>query len=134
MTYRWNGSEYTFNGEGGNGAIFNSLGAFIADSWRVKPGLTLTGGLRYEVQFPIKDDWGYSAPQDWAMVYGLTGAGSGAFGQGNMFKPGTLTGANPVFKQYDNSNPAYKTDWNNIGPSVGAAWRPAIGQGFLAAC
>ena len=130
-TYYWDGSEYTFNGEGGNGVVFDSLGGFVADSWRVKPSLTLTGGLRYEVQFPIKDDWGYSAPQDWSMVYGLTGAGSGPIGQGNLFKPGTLTGANPVFKQYDNSNPAYKTDWNNLGPSVGAAWRPTIESGFL---
>jgi len=130
-TYRWNGSEYAFNGEGGNGAIFDSLGGFIADSWRAKPSLTLTGGLRYEVQFPIKDNWGYSAPQDWAMVYGLTGAGSGPIGQGNLYKPGTLTGANPVFVKYDNSNAAYKTDWNNIGPSVGVAWRPSISQGFL---
>jgi len=129
--YRWNGSEYLFNGEGGNGAIFDSIGGFIADTWRISPSLTLTGGLRYEVQFPIKDNWGYSAPQDWTMVYGPTGAGTGDYGQGNMFRPGTLTGSNPVFVQYDNSKPAYKTDWNNLGPSVGAAWRPSIESGFL---
>jgi hypothetical protein len=50
-----------------------------------------------------------------------------------MFRPGTLTGQNPVFQKYDNSNAAYKTDWNNLGPSVGAAWRPSVGKGFLAA-
>ena len=66
------------------------------------------------------------------MVYGLTGAGSGDIGQGNLFKPGTFTGQNPVFKQYDNSNPAYKTDWNNVAPSIGAAWRPALGNKWLA--
>ena len=111
--------------------IFDTVGAFVSDSWRVRPNLTLTGGLRYEVQYPIKDNWGLSAPQDWEMVYGLTGAGSGPLGQGNLFKPGTLTGANPVFDKYDNSNAAYKTDWNNVGPSIGAAWRPSLQNRFL---
>jgi hypothetical protein len=130
-SYYWDGSQYSFNGVGGNGAIFDSLGGFVSDSWRLKPSLTLTGGVRYEVQFPIKDNWGYSAPQNWEMVYGLTGAGSGPIGQGNMFKPGTLTGQDPTFVKYDNSTPAYKTDWNNLGPSVGAAWRPSVKAGFL---
>ena len=131
-TYQWDGSAYNFNGDGGNGVIANGVGFFVSDSWRVKPNLTLTGGLRYEMVFPIKDNWGLSAPEDWTMVYGLTGAGSGNIGQGNLFKPGTLTGQNPVFKQYDNSNSAYKTDWNNVAPSVGAAWRPALGNKWLA--
>jgi carboxypeptidase family protein len=132
-TYRWDGSDYVFNGEGGGGVIFNTLGSFISDSWRVKPSLTLTGGLRYEVQMPIKDNWGYSAPENWQMVYGVTGAGSGPIGQGNLFKPGTLTGTSPVYKKYDNSNSAYKTDWNNVGPSLGFAWHPTLNKGFLTA-
>ena len=132
-SYYWDGSKYIFNGVGGNGATFNSLGGFISDSWRARPNLTVTGGLRYEVQFPIKDNWGYSAPQDWQMVYGRTGAGAGDFGQGNLFKPGTLTGVDPVFGLYDNSNPAYKTDWNNLGPSIGAAWRPTLSSPILSA-
>ena len=131
-TYQWDGSAYNFNGEGGNGVIANSMGFFVSDSWRMKPNLTLTGGLRYEVVLPVKDNWGLSAPEDWTMVYGLTGAGSGNIGQGNLFKPGTFTGQDPVFKLYDNSNPGYKTDWNNIAPSVGAAWRPALGNNWLA--
>ena len=130
--YQWDGSAYNFNGEGGNGLIANSLGFFVSDAWRVKPKLTLTGGLRYEMVFPIKDNWGLSAPEDWRMVYGLTGAGSGSIGQGNLFKPGTFTGQDPVFQQYDNSNAAYKTDWNNVAPSIGAAWRPALGDNWLA--
>jgi Carboxypeptidase regulatory-like domain len=129
--YLWNGSEYVFNGEDGDGVIYPSLGLFMSDSWRVKPNLTLTGGLRYELQFPIRDNWGYSAPQTWQMVYGATGAGSGSIGQGNLFKPGTLTGTNPVFVKYDNSKPAYKTDFNNLAPSLGVAWRPTLKGSIL---
>lgn len=130
-SYYWDGSQYVFNGVSGNGVIFDSLGAFVSDSWRLRPDLTVTGGVRWEVQFPIQDNWGYSAPQSWEMVYGITGAGSGNYGQGNLFKPGTMTGTNPVFVKYDNSKPAYKTDWNNIGPSIGAAWRPTITSSLL---
>ena len=38
----------------------------------------------------------YSRPQTWQMVYGITGAGSGKLGSGNLYKPGTLTGTNPL--------------------------------------
>jgi len=41
-TYYWNGSEYVFNGPMGRGVIFDSVGGFVADSWRAKPSLTLT--------------------------------------------------------------------------------------------
>lgn len=118
--------KYSFNGEGGGGVIQQTVGTFVSDSWRIKPNLTLTGGLRYEVQLPIRDNWGYATPQTWQMVYGITGAGAGKYGEGNMFKPGVMTGTTPVFVKYDNSKPAYKIDWNNLGPSVGAAWRPTV--------
>ncbi len=132
-TYRSDKSgNYAFNGEGGGGVIQQTLGAFVSDSWRIKPSLTLTGGLRYEVQLPIRDNWGYAAPQTWQMAYGLTGAGSGAWGQGNMFKPSLApAGTNPVFVKYDNSHPQYKTDWNNIAPSVGFAWHPTLKPSIL---
>ena len=61
----------------------------------------------------------YSRPETWQMVYGLTGAGSGNYGQGNLYKPGTLTGTVPLVVPYENNRPAYNTDWNNIAPSVG---------------
>ena len=73
----------------------------------------------------------YSRPQTWQMLYGITGAGSGSRGQGNLYKPGTMTGTNPLVVAYEDSDPAYNTDWNNVAPSVGATWRPNIGDGIL---
>ena len=58
------------------------------------------------------------------MVYGVTGS------QGNMFKPGTMTGTAPVFENYPKGAGAYKMEWNNLAPSVGVAWRPKV-DGFL---
>ncbi len=110
----------------------DDIGFFFSDSWRVKPNLTLTLGARYQVQLPMTGDGLYSKPETWQMVYGLTGANdSGIYGSGNLYKPGALTGTAPVVVKYENGNPPYNTDWNNISPSVGVAWRPALKEGFL---
>ena len=122
---------YKLGGDRTNQTTADDLGFFASDSWRVKPNLTLTLGLRYEVQLPMTTDGTYSRPKDWEMVYGVTGAGSGQYGAGNLYKPGVLTGVNPVVVPYKNGTPAYKTDWNNVAPSVGFAWRPHLDSSFL---
>ena len=128
--YLGDDGKYTFQGERTGGAIADSVGFFMQDSWRWKPNLTINAGVRYQVQFPMTTTFQYSRPETWQMVYGITGAGSGLLGRGNLYKPGTLTGTNPVVVAYDDTKPAYNTDWNNIAPSVGATWRPNIGDGF----
>ncbi len=122
---------YIANGERRNATTANDIGMFFSDSWRVKPNLTLTLGARYQVQLPMTTDGLYTRPETWQMVYGLTGAGDGLYGSGNLYKPGVLTGTAPVLVKYENDRPAYNTDWNNISPSVGVAWRPALKEGFL---
>ena len=32
---------------------YNVFGAFAQDTWRLKPNLTLTGGIRYDIQTPL---------------------------------------------------------------------------------
>lgn len=122
---------YKAGGERTNATVADDYGFFASDSWRVKPNLTLTLGLRWEVQLPMTTDGLYSRPKDWQMVYGVTGAGTGSYGQGNLYKPGTLTGVNPIVVPYENSRPAYNTDWNNLAPAVGFAWRPSLKSSLL---
>jgi hypothetical protein len=86
----------------------------------VRPDLTINAGLRWQIQFPWSTDGqSYARLQDWAMVYGLTG-------EGNLFKPGTMTGTEPQLVQYKKGDRAYNMDWNNLAPSIGAAWRPKL--------
>ena len=122
---------YLPNGLRGNGTVADDIGFFVSDSWRVKPNLTLTLGARYAVFLPMQSDGLYSRPETWQMVYGLTGAGDGLYGSGNLYKPGVLTGVEPVVVKYQDDDPPYNTDWNNIAPSIGVAWRPALQDGFL---
>jgi len=48
----------------------------------------------------------------------------GISGDGNLFKPGTLTGSKPLLTQYGAGTYAYNTDRNNLAPSAGFAWQP----------
>jgi hypothetical protein len=124
---------YKYQGERSYHVNAKDVGLFFSDSWRLKPNLTLNLGARYELQLPMFAPDGFpSQLQSWQMVYGVTGAGSGSLGQGNLYKPGTLTGAAPVIGKYDGAA-TYDTDWNNLSPSVGVAWRPQIASGWLSA-
>ena len=119
---------YSYNGPLRNRSYRDNIGFFVNDSWRVRPNLTLTGGLRYEVQFPGVGNGNYATPQDWRMIYGITGAAGGESGSGNLYvMPRVQTGTAPILVKYDKeTTPSYTTDWNNLAPSVGMAWRPNL--------
>jgi hypothetical protein len=119
--------QYKYLGDRWQAGRMNELGVFVTDSWRLRPDLTLTGGLRWELQFPFEPNAGmWARPEQWTDVYGITGAG-------NMFKPGTMTGRKPLFVQFAKGEPAYDMDWNNLAPSIGMAWQPHIGEGLAGA-
>jgi hypothetical protein len=110
----------------------NDFGAYASDSWRVKPNLTLTLGVRYQLQLPPTADSLYTKPQSWQQIYGITGAGSGLYGSGNLYQGGRVaTGTNPVVVRYATGSNPYNVDYNNVAPNIGAAWRPALKDGVL---
>jgi hypothetical protein len=123
--------RYVANGDDDYATQGDDFGFFASDSWRVKANLTLTLGVRYQLQLPMTALSMYGKPQTWQMVYGVTGAGSGYIGSGNLYHPGTLTGTTPIIVPYQTGANSYNTDWNNIAPSAGAAWRPALKDGWL---
>jgi len=95
-------------------------GFFAQDAWRVTPNLTLTGGLRYELQLPFETLNG---------VYNTT-TGDGLFGgtgRDGVFNPNRQTQFVPLNK----GDKAYNTDSNNIAPSIGFAWSLNAKEGWL---
>ncbi len=99
-------------------------GFFGQDSWRARQNLTLTGGLRYELQLPFTTLNGVYTTPTVAGLFGISG-------QGNIFKPGTLTGSPTQLVPFNNGDEAYQTDKKNFAPSIGFAWSPAAKGGFL---
>ena len=118
---------FEFNGPTVGNATRNDFGFFANDKWSAKPNLTLTLGLRYQLEMPITTQGLYSVPEDWREVYGITGAGDGYLGSGNLYKPGVLNGTNDIgVVRYEPGHPPYKTDYNNFAPSLQVAWRPKL--------
>ena len=102
---------------------------YLQDSWRIRPNLTLTGGVRYSL---------YSPPWE---VNGLQVAPTTSLGEwfdqrvANM-KAGIPDNVLPPL-QLDLAGPAndrkgfYDWDKNNFGPRLAAAWTPHAKGGFL---
>jgi hypothetical protein len=93
---------------------------YAADTWRATPSLTVSAGLRYVLENPFYPTNNSYTTISQAGLYGISG-------DGNLFKPGTLTGSKPQLVQYPAGTYAFNPDRNNFGPSVGLAWQ-APGQ------
>lgn len=106
---------------------------YFSDVWRVRPSLTLTYGLLYQWQEPLKER------QDrlTLMVDGSTGqvlrgvdyieAKRQAALEGKIFNP---TIAYQPIRQLGRRT-AYDTDWSGIGPRIAASWNPSYQNGLL---
>jgi len=130
-TSRLNGDtgQYDYLGKLVNRDHMNEYGVFAQDSWRVRPNLTLTGGLRWELQMPFVADNGVMTTATFADLCGVSGVAGD--GKCNIFQPGTLTGQKPKYVQYTSATKGYKIDFNNIAPNIGVAWQPNVQSGFM---
>jgi len=100
-------------------------GLFAQDSWRVKPGLTLNAGLRWDFTGASQDlTVGYHSADNTG-IWGPSGIG-------NIFKPGVLTtdpnGLNPV---YITRKSVYNPWYVSPQPQIGIAWNPNKTEGLL---
>ncbi len=118
-------NKYAYLGPRVNRGRMREFGLFAADSWRMKPDLTLTYGLRYELQLPFVPLNDAYTTADISDLYGISG-------YGNLFKPGTMTGRDTQFVLYKEGTKAYNLDKLNFAPSFGFAWTPRSGNPWIA--
>jgi hypothetical protein len=125
-------NEYAYLGPRTERVRMNEIGFFAQDSWRLTSAVTLNYGARWELQLPMQPLNDSFSMSTFADLCGRSGEGAGPGGRGcNIFMPGTLTGRNPQYVQYNSGDPGYETDWNNLAPNVGVAWRPNVQSGWL---
>lgn len=93
------------------------LDAYAQDTWRFRPNLTLSLGMRYEFQTAPRELNGMAL-----LPVGGSAALYGISGKGNLFQPGTLTGQTATVLNY--ADELFKADRNNVAPVIGFAWDP----------
>ena len=121
--------EYEYLGKRRRAGKMNEYSAYIQDTWRVTPTLTLSGGVRWDVQmpfWPVNDIMTQGTLQDACGVSGMTSGGA------CRFYDITATGGKvPDFQLFSAGTLGYQTDWNNFAPNVGVAWQPHVDTGWL---
>ena len=127
--------EYVYLGNLFQRSRMNSFSAFAQDSWRVSPAVTVNYGLRWDIQGPFTPLSGNWSTATMADLCGVSGLGSGPGGREcSLFQPGSLAGGDtfvPTYTAFTPGTSSYKTDWNNLAPNAGIAWRPNVQTGLL---
>jgi hypothetical protein len=97
---------------------------FVSDSWKLRPSLTVSAGLRYVRQnpfYPTNDSYTTVTEEG---LYGISGVD-------NIFQPGVTPGERPGYVTYPKGQYAYNPDKNNWAPSAGFAWSVPPSSGFM---
>lgn len=98
----------------------------------MSPTLTINAGLRWDVQTPFSPLNDTMSVAHLADVCGVSGLGDGGiYTACNFYQPGAKGGKVPVFSQFTSGEGGYNTDWNNVAPNIGLAWRPKVEHGWL---
>lgn len=121
--------KYVYEGVGIQRGALRETGAYIQDQWRLRPNVTINAGARYDIQSPFSPNNSSYTFADMANLCGVSGTASG--NACNLFQPSNQPGVHTVFQQLKTGTPAYKVDYNNVAPTVGAAWTPQARPGFI---
>ena len=97
------------------------------DSWRMRPNLTLTYGLRWSTSTPVYEKNGVQVKPVQSLGEFFRRRQESAASGVPLNDPITVDLAGRA-----NDRPGYyKQDWNNFGPSVALAWSPDFGDNFF---
>ncbi len=101
--------------------------AYVQDIWKPYRNLTITGGLRYSLSRPVYETGGFQVVPDQRLgdVFDQRVAGMQSGRPFNGLINFELAGP-------ENNAPGfYSMDWNNLQPSIAAAYSPSAKRGFL---
>ncbi|MBC7900852.1 MAG: TonB-dependent receptor [Saprospiraceae bacterium] len=103
-----------------------TFGFFAQDTWRFRPNLTFTFGLRWQPQEAVRlNSQNFGVLTNFDMIYDISGPG-------NIFTRSATNAPIPTVTGNSAGQKAYADDYNNFGPNFGVVWSPDFGDtGFL---
>lgn len=101
--------------------------AYIQDSWKVTPHLTLTGGLRYSISQPVYETNGFEVATSVPLSEIFRRRKEAAIKGQNYAEPLTLVKSGKA----NDAPPLYNWDKNNFQPRIAFAWSPGFKSGLL---
>ena len=130
-----NTGQYVLNGPRRREGYLDVWSAFLQDQWRVTPTVTISGGVRWDLQTPFTPTNDTMAAVTFDSICGISGRGPATtpYNKCNFFSRTTNANVVPEFIQLTSGTKGYETDWNNVGPSLSVAWRPNVQSGFMRA-
>ena len=100
---------------------------YFQDSWKVRPTLTLTLGLRYSLERPVYETNGFQVQPTVPLgTYFKERLAAAAQGQ-NFTQAIVIDKSGPA----NGGKPMYNWDKNNFQPRLAAAWSPSFAEGPL---
>jgi hypothetical protein len=99
---------------------------YVQDSWRIKPNLTITGGLRYTLLQPPYETHGNQAAPSISMSDFLKNRATAMFA-GQTYRPVITFG---ISGQANGKQPYWDWDYKNFAPRVALAFSPNSEKGF----
>ncbi len=124
--------QYALNGARRREGFLDIWSAFAQDQWRIRPTLTISAGVRWDLQTPFRAKNDTMTAVAFDSVCGQSGRGAATTPYNKCaFYEYKNTGVVPEFIRLTSGSNGYNTDWNNVAPSVSVAWRPNVQSGFL---
>jgi hypothetical protein len=100
---------------------------YFLDSWKVRPRLTLTLGLRYSLERPVYETNGFEVQPEVPLSVYFQKRLSAASQGNNFTDPIMVNRSGPA----NGGKPMYNWDKNNFQPRVAVAWSPSFSSGIL---
>ena len=112
--------ERAFTSEGRDN-IRLSHAFYVTDEWKLSPQLTITLGVRWDIHMPWTEAAGRMAAFDIDAGNVIVSAGAT-----NQVSPALPVGFVDIVESSSTGRPSSLalTDWNNLAPRMGVAWRP----------
>jgi hypothetical protein len=129
--------KYVYQGDSRAEGRLQQADLFAQDHWRLRPNLSINAGLRYAMQLPFYAMNASYSTATLGDVWGISGYTPGCnlsvptAADCNLFHPGVTPGQKPTYQNLGKGVQAYKTDWNNIAPTIGVNWTPSASSGLL---